>query len=162
MPIARQRLGKHIPDVTLSTIEVHPLPGNRPINMHSWQQKTVFSVGSMPKNYKRAESEEFKEYERVQGSNGVQRSTREYNRVVKFSSVGSQNTSNGMSSRRIWQCFRLWFVNCCNQLYKGPVNSIIWKIPIFGARIFIPTELWLSAIHLTIRAITRRTSMHGH
>jgi hypothetical protein len=35
MPIARQRLGKHIPEVTLSTIEGHPSLGNGPINTHS-------------------------------------------------------------------------------------------------------------------------------
>jgi hypothetical protein len=32
MTIARQRLGKDIPEVTLSIIEVHPLLGNEPIN----------------------------------------------------------------------------------------------------------------------------------
>jgi hypothetical protein len=31
----RQRLGKNIPEVTLSTIEGHPLLGNEPINTHS-------------------------------------------------------------------------------------------------------------------------------
>jgi hypothetical protein len=35
MPFGRQRLGKHIPKITLSTIEGHPLLGNGPINMHS-------------------------------------------------------------------------------------------------------------------------------
>jgi hypothetical protein len=35
MPIARQRFGKHIPEVTLSTIEGHPLLGNEPLNTHS-------------------------------------------------------------------------------------------------------------------------------
>jgi hypothetical protein len=28
MPVSRQRLGKHIPEVTLSTIEGHPSLGN--------------------------------------------------------------------------------------------------------------------------------------
>jgi hypothetical protein len=35
MPIARQRLGKLIRAVTLSTTEGHPLLGNGPINTHS-------------------------------------------------------------------------------------------------------------------------------
>jgi hypothetical protein len=35
MSIAKQRLGKHIPEVTLSTIEEHPLLGKGPINNHS-------------------------------------------------------------------------------------------------------------------------------
>jgi hypothetical protein len=35
MSIARQRLSKHIPEVTLSTVEGYPLLGNGPINMHS-------------------------------------------------------------------------------------------------------------------------------
>jgi hypothetical protein len=34
IPIARQRLVKHIPEVTISTIG-HPLLGNGLINMHS-------------------------------------------------------------------------------------------------------------------------------
>jgi hypothetical protein len=34
MPIARKRLGKHIPEVRLSTTG-HPLLGNGPINTHS-------------------------------------------------------------------------------------------------------------------------------
>jgi hypothetical protein len=35
MPIAKQRLSKHIPEVTLSTIEGHSLLGNEQINTHS-------------------------------------------------------------------------------------------------------------------------------
>jgi hypothetical protein len=31
MTTAMQRLGKHIPEVTLSTIEGHPLPGKRSV-----------------------------------------------------------------------------------------------------------------------------------
>jgi hypothetical protein len=58
MPIARQRLGEHIPEVRFSTIEGHPLLGNGPINMHSRQQKTMFSMESVSRNYKRAQSEE--------------------------------------------------------------------------------------------------------
>jgi hypothetical protein len=34
MPIARQRFGKHIPEITLSTIEGYILLGNGPINTH--------------------------------------------------------------------------------------------------------------------------------
>jgi hypothetical protein len=35
MTIARQQLGKHIPEVTLSTIEGYALLGNGPINTYS-------------------------------------------------------------------------------------------------------------------------------
>jgi hypothetical protein len=35
VPIARQRLGKHISEVTLSKIEGHLSLGNGPINTHS-------------------------------------------------------------------------------------------------------------------------------
>jgi hypothetical protein len=35
MTTAKQRLGKHIPEVTFATIEGHPLLGNGPINTHS-------------------------------------------------------------------------------------------------------------------------------
>jgi hypothetical protein len=35
MAIARQRLGKHIPEITLSTIGGYPLLGNETINTHS-------------------------------------------------------------------------------------------------------------------------------
>jgi hypothetical protein len=41
MTIARQRLGKHNPEVTLSTIG-HPLQGNERINTHSWHVIYVF------------------------------------------------------------------------------------------------------------------------
>jgi hypothetical protein len=54
--IARQRLSKYIPRHTRWTIG-HSLLGNGPINTHSWQQKTVFSVGSVPRSYKRAQSD---------------------------------------------------------------------------------------------------------
>jgi hypothetical protein len=94
---------KHI----LSTIEGHALLGNGPINTHSWQQKMVFSMGSVPRSYKRARSE-LKEYEWVQGS-----------------SVGSQNSSCGVSSQKKMTVCQMVIVNCFNQLYKGPINSII-------------------------------------
>jgi hypothetical protein len=94
MPIARQRLAKHIPEITLSTIEGHALLGNGPINTHSRQQKMVFSVDSVPRIYKRAQSEELKEYD------GLQRGRSEYSGVVEFSSAGSQNSSSGLSSRK--------------------------------------------------------------
>jgi hypothetical protein len=35
MPIAKQRLGEHIPEVTLSKIEGYPLLDNGPIITHS-------------------------------------------------------------------------------------------------------------------------------
>jgi hypothetical protein len=38
IPIARQRLGKHIPEVMLSTIEGHRLPGNGSLNTFPPQQ----------------------------------------------------------------------------------------------------------------------------
>jgi hypothetical protein len=91
MPIARQRLGKHIPEVTVSTIEGHPLLGNWLIKTDSWQQKTVFSWGPCrviirghsQKNWR--STKEYKEYR------GVQRN-----------SVGSQNSSSEVSSRKIY------------------------------------------------------------
>jgi hypothetical protein len=43
------------PKHTPSRIEGHPLLGNGPINTYSWEQKTVFSVGSVPWSYKRAQ-----------------------------------------------------------------------------------------------------------
>jgi hypothetical protein len=55
MPNVRQRLGKHIPEVTLSTIG-HPLLDNGLINTHSWQYKAAFSVWPVPWNFKRAQS----------------------------------------------------------------------------------------------------------
>jgi hypothetical protein len=36
--IARQRLGKHIPEVMLSTKEGHPLPGNGSLNIFPQQR----------------------------------------------------------------------------------------------------------------------------
>jgi hypothetical protein len=78
MRIARQRFGKHIPKVRLSTIEGHPLLGNGPINRYSLQQKTVFSVGSVPRNYKRHSQKNWrntrspKEYNGVQWSSSVE------------------------------------------------------------------------------------------
>jgi hypothetical protein len=74
--IARHWLGKHIPEVKIATIEGQALLGNGPINMHSRQQN-VFSMGSVPRNYKRTQSGELKEY-----YNGVRR---EYNGAVQFS-----------------------------------------------------------------------------
>jgi hypothetical protein len=61
------------PKHTLSTIR-YPLLGNGPINTHSWQQKTVFSVGSLPRSYKRAQAVVVQV--RIEG---VQRSTTEFN-----------------------------------------------------------------------------------
>jgi hypothetical protein len=45
------------PKHTPWTIEGHPLLGNGPINTQSWQQKTVFTVGSVPRSYKIAQSD---------------------------------------------------------------------------------------------------------
>jgi hypothetical protein len=42
MTIAKQMLGKHIPEVTLSTIEGHPFLSNETINIYSSQQKRCF------------------------------------------------------------------------------------------------------------------------
>jgi hypothetical protein len=64
-PIDRQRLGKHILEVMLSTIEGDPSLGNRLTNTNSWQQKMVFSVGSLPGNYKRVQSGELRECKTV-------------------------------------------------------------------------------------------------
>jgi hypothetical protein len=50
-------------------------------------------MGSMPRSYKRVPSEE----QRIEG---VERSRREYNGVVEFSSFGSQNNFSGVSSRK--------------------------------------------------------------
>jgi hypothetical protein len=46
---------------------------------------------------------------------------------VQRSSVGSQNSSRGVSSRKMTVC--QWFVNCSNQLCKGAINSIKSKNP---------------------------------
>jgi hypothetical protein len=42
MSIARQRLGKHIPEFTLSKIEEYPLLGNGPINTFLTTEDGVF------------------------------------------------------------------------------------------------------------------------
>jgi hypothetical protein len=44
MPVAKERLGKHIPEVTLSKIG-HSLLGSGQINTHSRQHKTEFFYG---------------------------------------------------------------------------------------------------------------------
>jgi hypothetical protein len=51
--------------------------------MHSWEEKTVFSVGFVPRNYKTAQSGELKEY------GGVERTTTEYYGIQR-NSGGSQ------------------------------------------------------------------------
>jgi hypothetical protein len=65
IPIARQRVGKHIPANQAHATIGHRLLRSGPVNMHSWQQKTVFSVGSLPISYKRAESEDGTEYRTI-------------------------------------------------------------------------------------------------
>jgi hypothetical protein len=67
MTIARQRLGKHIPGVTLSTIGGQLL-GNGPINMHSRTIEKYFSWGPCRGNIRESNSEA--------GGVGVQKSTR--------------------------------------------------------------------------------------
>jgi hypothetical protein len=53
-PIARQRIAKHISATNVNaTIEGYPLLGNEPLNMHSRQEKTVFSVKSVQSGYKK-------------------------------------------------------------------------------------------------------------
>jgi hypothetical protein len=55
----RQRVGKHIPATQVhATIEGHPLLDNGQINTHFRKEKTVFSVGYVPRNYKRTQSED--------------------------------------------------------------------------------------------------------
>jgi hypothetical protein len=100
--------------------------GKGPINTHYWQQKKVFSVGSVSENYKRAQLGQLKEY------NGVQR-----NSSVQFSSVGRQNSSRGVSSRKMTVC--QWFVNCCNQLYKE-FNKLDHQIPPIKKLVLLVTQ----------------------
>jgi hypothetical protein len=98
MPIARQRLGKHIPEVALSTIG-HILLDNGLINTNSLQQKTVFSVRSVPRNYKRAQSGELKQYE------GVRRSTVGSQKSVQ--SEEDDNVSDSDLSTVVTNCIKV-------------------------------------------------------
>jgi hypothetical protein len=69
MTIARQRLGKHSPGVTLSTIEGHRLLGNETINKHSrTTEEKCFRWGPCRGNIRESNSEA-----------GNCRSTEEYN-----------------------------------------------------------------------------------
>jgi hypothetical protein len=52
IPIARQRVGKHIPATHLPATIGRPLLGNGQVNTHSWQHNIVFSVGSVQSGYK--------------------------------------------------------------------------------------------------------------
>jgi hypothetical protein len=83
-PLLGNGLINTFPIHTLSAIEGHPLLGSGPINTHSSQQKTVISVRSVPRNYKRAQSIIVRF--RIEG--------------VQRSSVRSQNSSSGVSSRK--------------------------------------------------------------
>jgi hypothetical protein len=75
IPIARQRVGKHIPATQAhATVKGDPLLYKRLVNTHSSQQKTVFFVGSVPRSYKRAQSEDGKKYTRVVESSRVESS----------------------------------------------------------------------------------------
>jgi hypothetical protein len=78
MPIARQRLGKHIP-------QAYALKNRRQrINKHAFlKTEDMFSVVSVPRSYKRVKSVVVQI--RIEG--------------VQRSSVGSQNSSSGVSSR---------------------------------------------------------------
>jgi hypothetical protein len=51
MSIARQRLGKHIPEVTFSTIEGNQLLGNGSISTHSLTEDCVFGGVTAEKIY---------------------------------------------------------------------------------------------------------------
>jgi hypothetical protein len=51
--IARQRVGKHIPSTQAHKTIGRLLPDNGPVNTHSWQQETVFYVGSAQSVYKK-------------------------------------------------------------------------------------------------------------
>jgi hypothetical protein len=75
------------PKHTLTKIG-HPLLGNGPINTHSWQQKTVFSLGSVLRPYKRAQLEEF-EATRVEAGSNISTVTL---RVVGGDEKGSLNS----------------------------------------------------------------------
>jgi hypothetical protein len=56
MPIARQRLCKHIPEAYAFISKRTSIATYRTNNTHSWQKKTEFSVGSLPRGYKMAQS----------------------------------------------------------------------------------------------------------
>jgi hypothetical protein len=71
-PLLSNGSANTFPKNTLSTIG-HPLLGNIPINMHSRQQKTVFSADSVQRTYDRAQSAA-----KQVGIEGVQRSTTEF------------------------------------------------------------------------------------
>jgi hypothetical protein len=103
-PLLRNGSVNTFPKNTLLTIQGHPLLGNGPINTDSRQQKTVFSVGSVPRTCRRAQS--------VANQTKNCRSTTEYN--------GVQSSSNGVSNRKSWQCVRWWFVNCCIINHANP------------------------------------------
>jgi hypothetical protein len=64
-PLLGKESANTFPGYKRQTIEGHPLLGNREINTPSWQQKTVFSVGLVPRSYKMAQSEDRKEYNGV-------------------------------------------------------------------------------------------------
>jgi hypothetical protein len=104
IPDTGQRLGKHIPEVLLSTIEGCPLLSNEPMSTHSWQQKTVSSVESVRRNYKRALLGEVKEYRDIQRSSGV---VRWEVRIIQVECpIG-----------RIDRVSDSGYVDCCNQVH---------------------------------------------
>jgi hypothetical protein len=109
-PLLGNGLVNTFPKHTLSI--GHPLLGNGLIT-HSWEQETVFSVRSVPRNFKRTDSGELQKYGKVE------RSMREYNGVVEVRIVSAECPVG----RR--QCIRQWFVDIFNQFYEGPINSVI-------------------------------------
>jgi hypothetical protein len=70
IPIARQQVSKHIlqlDSIGFCNIRTRdnrrqPLLGNGPVNTHPYQQKTVFSMGTILRGYKRAHSVDTMEY----------------------------------------------------------------------------------------------------
>jgi hypothetical protein len=67
IPIARQRLGKHIPAKRTRATEGRSLLGNGPENI-SPQQQRLFSVWSVPRVYERTKSEDATKEIRVESS----------------------------------------------------------------------------------------------
>jgi hypothetical protein len=108
-----------LPKHTLSTIEGYPLLGNGPINSHSWQQKTVFTVGSVRRSYKRRQSVVLQI--RIEG---VQRSKTECSwKSEQFQWSVQSEEDYSVSDSDLWTA-----VTSCTT-YKDPINSIIKYIP---------------------------------
>jgi hypothetical protein len=102
-PLIENELENNFPWYKSSTISL-PLIGNGPINIFLTTEDGVF------RGVRAGELWEG----RVRRRNGVQRS----------SGVVNCGQKSRVSRRRNDSCCQ-WFVYCCNQLYKGPINSII-------------------------------------